>query len=200
LLRQVDIELERLAAEEPAILRLKTVPGVATVVACAFVSVIDDPKRFDHAHQVEAYLGLVPSESTSGRRRLGSITKEGNSYLRSLLVQAAWATLRNPGSSPLKTWVRAVEGRRGKPVAVVALARRLAGILWAIWYEGTVFDSAVVGASAAEGLRRHAEQVGRTAEEMHAQAQAANFVASALAAAKKKTLVSSRGRQKKENV
>jgi transposase len=188
-LREVDLELERLAAEEPAILRLKTVPGVATIVAAAFVSVIDDAKRFDRAHQVEAYVGLVPSEHTSGRRKLGSITKQGNSYLRALLVQAAWSIVRARQSTPLKTWALAVMRRRGKQVGVVALARRLAGVLWAIWYEGTVFEAARIGRASAEGLTGQARQIEATAERLRGQAQAAEFVAAALAGASRKTLL-----------
>jgi transposase len=192
LLIKVDVELERLAEEEPVILRLKTVPGVATVIASAFVSVIDDAKRFDHAHQVEAYLGLVPSEFTSGKRRLGSITKEGNSYLRSLLVQAAWGIWRSRQSSPLKIWALAVARRRGKHVAAVALARRLAGVLWAMWYEGTVFEPGRVGAASAEGLNRQAREIELTAQYLRTQTQSAELVASALAAARQKTLASRR--------
>jgi transposase len=189
LLSKVDVELERLAAEEPAVLRLKTVPGVATIVASAFVAVIDDPKRFQRAHQVEAYLGLVPSENTSGKRRLGSITKQGNSYLRAMLIQAAWCVIRSRQSSPLKTWALAVQRRRGKRIAVVALARRLAGILWAIWYEGTVFEAKRVGQSSAEGLSRQAQTVEATARQLRGQAQSADIVAAALAGAKRKSLL-----------
>jgi len=189
LLQGVDLEIERLAAEEPAILRLKTVPGVATIVASAFVSVIDDPKRFEHAHQVEAYVGLVPSEFTSGRRKLGSITKQGNSYLRSMLVQAAWSIIRSRQSTPLKTWALAVQRRRGKHVAAVALARRLAGVLWAIWYDGSVFEALHVGRASAEGLIHQARSIEFTAEQLRLQAAAAERVAAALELARRKTLV-----------
>src|SRR5262249_16210636 len=87
----VEVRLEQLASQEPVIRLLQTAPGVAAIVAATFVSVIDDAGRFDRAHQVEAYLGLVPSEDSSGdRRRIGSITKHGNGYARAMLVQAAW--------------------------------------------------------------------------------------------------------------
>ena len=189
LLTEVDVELERLATEEPAILRLKTVPGVGTIVASAFVAVIDDPKRFERAHQVEAYVGLVPSENTSGRRKLGSITKQGNSYLRAMLIQAAWGVIRSRQGSSLKTWALAVQRRRGQRIAVVALARRLAGILWAIWYEGTVFEAKRVGQTSAEGLSRQAKTIEATAEHLRGQAQSGDIVAAALAAAKRKSLL-----------
>lgn len=139
-IEKTDEELAALSAKEPVIELLQTVPGVGPIAAASFVSVVDDPKRFKNAHQVQAYVGLVPSENTSGNRRLGSITKQGNSYLRAVLVQAAWAMLRSRKANPLKTWARKVEGRRGKRVAVVALARRVAGMLWAMWRNQRAFE------------------------------------------------------------
>ncbi len=130
----VEVRIEQLCAEEPTIRLLTTVPGVGVIVASAFVSVLDEAGRFHNAHQVEAYLGLVPSERSSGdRRRLGSITKQGNSYMRALLVQAAWRLLcLEKTGDPLARWARVVSERRGNRVAVIALARRLAGVLWAM--------------------------------------------------------------------
>jgi transposase len=156
----VERELEQLCQSEPTVQRLATMHGVSLIVAAAFVSVIDDATRFRRAHQVEAYLGLVPSEkSTGGRQRLGAITKHGNAYLRSLLVQTGWQILRRPSSEPLAAWGKAVRKRRGKAVAVVAVARRIAGILWAMWRRGTVYDPSVVGLTSARGLNVHAQTI-----------------------------------------
>jgi transposase len=152
-----DAKLEELSTREPMIVRLKTAPGVGAVLAAAFVSVVDDAQRFDDAHSLESYLGLVPSEKSSGQRRLGSITKRGNSYLRALLVQGAWSILRMKRSDPLREWARGVMARRGSTVAVVALARRLAGILWAMWRDNTVYEAARVGTMSARGVREHAQ-------------------------------------------
>jgi hypothetical protein len=123
--------------------------------------VIDEANRFRNAHQVESYLGLVPSEdSTGGKRRLGSISKQGNSYLRAMLVQASWLMLRLPGrSDPLQRWALAIAERRGKRIAAVALARRLAGVLWAMWSDGTVYDPELAACSGARGLRRAAKSI-----------------------------------------
>ena len=165
---QVDTILETLCAEEPVILRLTTTPGVGLLVAAAFVSVVDDAKRFHNAHQVGSYLGLVPCEDSSGgrtRHRLGAITKHGNSYLRARLVQAAWALLRTSGDDPLRRWAAAVMERRGKRIAIVALARRLAGVLWAMWRDETVYHAAQVGVAIAHGLERQAQST-----EVHAAA------------------------------
>ena len=101
-------------------------------------------------------MGLVPNENSSGgKRRLGAITKKGNSYLRAVLVQAAWAVLRSSDKSdPLRLWAEAVAARRGKRIAVVALARRLVGVLWAMWRDGTVYDAPHLSNHGARGLRK----------------------------------------------
>jgi transposase len=164
----VERKLEQLCAREPVIQQLCTAPGVSLIVAAAFVSVIDEAHRFRNAHQVESYLGLVPSEdSTGGRQRLGRITKAGNPYLRALLVQAAWAVLRQRNSSdPLRRWGEAIVARRGKRVGVVAVARRLAGVLWAMWRKDTVYDPAVVGRASARGLDAQAQSASTRAQAM----------------------------------
>lgn len=162
----VEGKLRQLCADEPVIKRLTTVPGVGNIVAAAFVSVIDEAKRFRRAHQVEAYLGLVPSEDTSGRRKLGAITKQGNSYVRALLVEAAWCIFRlRDADDPLKRWAENVEKRRGKRTAVVAVARRLAGILWAMWRDGAVYNATKLGNAAAAGLSSHARELSAEAEQ-----------------------------------
>jgi transposase len=155
----VEAKVQQLAAREPVTELLMTAPGVAVVVAASFVSVIDEAKRFTHAHQVESYLGLVPSEDSSGgKRRIGAITKAGNPYLRSLLVQSAWCILRSRNASdPLKTWAEALAQRRGKRIAIIALARRLAGVLWAMWRDGTVYDPTTVGKASARGTVKEAQ-------------------------------------------
>jgi len=152
-----------------------TVPNVNVLIAAVFVSVIDDAHRFANAHQVGAYLGLVPSENSSGdRRRLGAITKQGNSYARATLMQASWGLIRmGRGDDPLQQWAKAVAARRGKFIAAVALARRLAGILWAMWKDDTAYDAARVGSRSAAGLERQAEDIKLRATAMQRAAQKA---------------------------
>jgi transposase len=126
--------------------RLMTVPGVGPLTALRFVAAIDDVTRFENAHQVESYLGLVPGEySSSERQQRLSITKAGPRALRWVLVQAAWALhmrCRKPEAIPLQLWSHRIEQRRGKRTAIIALARKLAGILYALWREGSVYDGA----------------------------------------------------------
>ncbi len=134
--------IEDVTAHDERVQRLRTVPSIGPVTAAAFVATIDDVRRFRRAHQVEAYLGLVPRELSSGEsQRRGRITKAGHARMRWLLVQAAVSILRRrpPQAEALRTWALHIAARRGKHVAVVALARRLAGILYALLRDGSVF-------------------------------------------------------------
>jgi transposase len=137
-----DERIEHLAVQDPRVPRLRSVPSVGPVTAAAFLAAIDDVGRFRHAHQLEAYLGLVPREYSSGEtQRRGPITKAGPSRTRWLLIQAAVSILRRhpPQAEALRTWALRIAARRGKHVAVVALARRVAGILYALLRDGTVY-------------------------------------------------------------
>lgn len=165
-LENVELELAKLCVTEPVIPLLATAPGVGPVVAACFVSVIDEAKRFRCAHHVESYLGLVPSEDSSGgKRRIGAISKKGNKYMRALLIQSAWTILRTADrSDPLRLWAEAVAARRGKPVAAVALARRLVGVLWAMWSKGTAYEAARLAAAGSRGLSQAAQSLEFRAE------------------------------------
>ena len=141
---KVDLEIHALCTsqKDPVVERLASVPGVSLLVAAAFISVIDKADRFDNASQVSSYLGLCPSEnSTGGRRKLGSITKQGNPYARGLLVQAAWCVLRSRDTKDqLVRWAHRTSQRRGRMRAAVAVARRLSRILYSLWKHGTYYD------------------------------------------------------------
>jgi len=133
-------ELQEIAAADPICQRLMTVPGVGPVTAMRFVAAIDDVSRFGGAHAVESYLGLVPGEqSSSDRQRRTGITKAGAAKLRWALVQASWSARRCRPRDPMVIWAGQVELRRGRRVAMVALARKIAGILYALWRDGTIY-------------------------------------------------------------
>jgi transposase len=108
------------------------------------VATLDTAQRFRGAHQVSAYLGLVPREKSSGEKQSkGRITKSGNTRTRWLLVEAAWSLLvraKSVKAKPLQAWAQQIAARRGRRIAVVALARRLAGIFYAMMRDGTEFD------------------------------------------------------------
>src|SRR5271165_5486115 len=109
----------------PEAQRLRTHPGVGALTALAFVLIIGKPDRFECGKQIAAYLGLVPLEDSSGnRRRLGHITKQGNSLLRFLLVEAAQVSVRSLPEWRSKYFHLAM--RRGRKIAKVAMARKLA--------------------------------------------------------------------------
>lgn len=146
-----DIQLKQQVASDPRTQRLCTVPGVGPVTAATFVATVDRVERFAGAHQLEAYLGLVPREYSSGERQCrGRITKAGNGRARWLLVEAAWSIVRyrKPETLVLRLWADRIAARRGKFRAVVALARRLAGILYAMLRDGTVYQPDRLGAGA----------------------------------------------------
>jgi transposase len=151
----LDERLAAIVAADDLTGRLITVPGVGPVTAVAFVVTVDDVRRFSDAHQVESYVGLVPREwSSSEIQRRGQITKAGNTRMRWLLVQAAWCILRRrrkPETAALRDWADRIALRRGRRVAVVALARRLAGILFALWRDNTAYRAAKLQRTIASG-------------------------------------------------
>ena len=121
--------------------RLRSVPGNGLIVATTFRAFVDRHERFGHAGQVSAAIGLVPREESSAERRhRGHMTKAGPRELRRLLIQAAWVCWRHGGSGTFRAWVDRLAARRGRPIAVVALARRLSRIVFAIWRDETTFD------------------------------------------------------------
>ena len=124
-IRQLDEAIERAAQENRRAQLLMTQPGVGPITALAYVLTIGDVNRFQRGKQVASYLGLIPSErSSSNRRRLGSISKQGNSFMRMLLVESA-QTVNRLDEGFRKQYQHRCH-RMAKGVAKVAAARRLA--------------------------------------------------------------------------
>lgn len=118
---------------------LQTVPGVGPITAAAFIAGIGDVSRFASSAHVASYLGLVPSTYDSGdRQRHGTITKEGNPTLRAYLCEAAHQARRI--GNPLNPYYRTLTPKKGLKRAIVAIAHRLARILYQIWKTGNAFD------------------------------------------------------------
>ena len=139
-IKAADQHLAQFAKSHPVCQRLMTIPGVGPVTAVRFLAAIDDPTRFSSAHRVQSYLGLTPGEhSSSDRERRTGITKAGPSALRKTLVQASWSMIRSQPNDPMVRWAMQIALRRGRFVAVVALARKLVGILFAMWRDGTSY-------------------------------------------------------------
>ena len=147
--------IEQEAEKCPEAQRLMTHPGVGALTALAFVLILGKADRFQCGKQVACYLGLVPLEDSSGdRRRLGHITKQGNSLLRFLLVEAAQVTVRS-----LPEWRNKyvhLTLRRGRKIAKVAMARRLAIALYWMWRKGWDYEQMKkFGSHAGQPEHRH---------------------------------------------
>jgi hypothetical protein len=116
-LAAADAGVAALAASDPALRHLDQVHAIGPVTAAAFVATLDDVTRFQGAHQVQAYLGLVPRERSSGERQhREALTKQGSRRVRWLLVEAAWRLRRSrhPAHAALQAWAARIEGRRGE--------------------------------------------------------------------------------------
>jgi len=127
--------LEEEVEKRPVTRQLMTHPGVGSLTALAYELVIGTPDRFHCGKQIASYVGLVPEEKSSGdRRRLGHISKQGNVLLRFLLVEAAQVTVRSQAEWRSKFFHLAM--RRGRKIAKVAMARKLAVHLYWMWRQG----------------------------------------------------------------
>jgi len=134
----VEKQIQALARQTPVVARLQSLPGIGLLNATAMVAFVGNVDRFESARHFASYLGLTPREFSSGlRRNLGRISKRGDVYLRTLLIHGARSVLcranrtKDPGR--LQQWAQEVERRRGHNKAVVALANKLARMVWAIW-------------------------------------------------------------------
>ena len=150
--------IEQEAEKCPQAQRLRTHPGVGALTALAFVLIIGEAERFQCGKQVGCYLGLVPLEDSSGeRRRLGHITKQGNSLLRFLLVEAAQVSSRT-----IPEWRSKyihLTMRRGRKIAKVAMARKLAMRLFWMMRKGWNYQQVIkFGSHAEQPGHRHGVQ------------------------------------------
>jgi transposase len=142
----VEKQLRALAQRTPVVERLQTIPGVGLLTATALVALVGDIERFPTSRHFASYLGLTPREHSSGlRRHLGAISKAGDAYLRTLLIHGARSALlaarRHEQPDRLRRWTLQVHGLRGHNRAAVALANKLARIVWAVWRHDTRFES-----------------------------------------------------------
>jgi transposase len=134
-IHELTCALQQQVKKRPVTRRLMTHPGVGPLTALAFELVIGTPERFHCGKQIASYVGLVPEEKSSGdRRRLGHISEQGNVLLRFLLVEAAQVTVRSQAQWRSKFFPLAM--RRGRKIAKVAMARKLAVHLYWMWRQG----------------------------------------------------------------
>jgi transposase len=147
--REIDAHLEwcdqRIAAhikEDSQVQAAMQIMGIGPVTASAIVATVGDFKQFRNGAQFGAWLGLTPRQNSSGgKNKLGGITKRGDQYLRSLLVQGAKSVVfRGIANNPVTSWAQALRDRSGWQKAVVALANKNARTLWAVLTRGHEFN------------------------------------------------------------
>lgn len=130
---------EALGPFETTMKRLQTVPGVGTITAATYIAVLATPQRFPDSGRVVSYIGLVPSTYDTGDRRChGHITRRGSGELRSMLCEAAHHAARR--QNPLNPYWSRICTKQGYKKAVVAIAHRLARILYQMWRKREAFD------------------------------------------------------------
>jgi transposase len=147
-----DNEFAACARSDADARRLATIPGIGVLNATALVAAIGNGETFARGRDLAAWLGLVPRQvTTGGKPRLVGITKRGNKYLRKLLIHGARSVLPMLAASatPLGGWLQGLLMRMHKNAAVVALANKLARIVWVVLRRGAVFDAAAASSVAA---------------------------------------------------
>jgi transposase len=133
----------------PASKRLMSIPGIGIIGASAIAATVTDPKAFRSGRDLAAWIGLVPrQDSTGGKQKLGPISKQGDRYLRRLLVVGAHAVLRRAKQSPEKyPWLTQLLARRPFKVVAIALANKMARVAWALLAKGGTYRAPVLAAA-----------------------------------------------------
>ena len=130
--------------------RLETIPGIGVVGATAIAATVADPTIFRSGRDFAAWIGLVPrQDSTGGKQKLGPISKQGDRYLRRILVVGAHSVLRRAKQNPEKyLWLTQLLARRPFKVVAVALANKMARMAWALLAHGGTYRAPVLAAAA----------------------------------------------------
>jgi len=138
---KLDEQIAEIVEQDAVCAKLMTMPGVGPQVSLAFTTQLDTPDRFGSSDELASYLALVPGEATTGGHiiRTGTI-KAGPRHLKGLLVQAAWSMWRTRPNDPVVLWARAIGNKRGKRIAIVALARKIATVMWSMWKHDASYD------------------------------------------------------------
>lgn len=139
-IKQIESQLDAIGKNDPVVRRLMTIPGVGLIIATGMVASVPNIYTFQHARQFSAWLGITPKEFSSGNtRRMGSITKKGDPYLRTMLIHGARSALiaaARPSEeqrTDLQRWALELKARSCHNTAAVALANKMARIIWCLW-------------------------------------------------------------------
>ncbi|MEO0812533.1 MAG: IS110 family transposase [Myxococcota bacterium] len=139
-IKEADVEIESLRQSHPVASQLSKLFGVGGIAALYFVSMLDTQERFSDVKAVYSYLGMTPREySSADKRNKYGITKAGPADVRRTLVQSAWVIWQKRPNDPLAVWGQRIAERRGRKVAILAMARKLAGIMYAMWRDGSSY-------------------------------------------------------------
>ncbi len=147
-IQEIERQLAVIGAQDPVVQRLMTIPGVGLIIATAMVASVPHIYAFARGRQFSAWLGITPREFSSGNtRRLGSITKKGDPYLRTLLIHGARSALLSAARKQehqrthLQRWALEIKQRDCHNVAAVALANKMARIIWCVWTRDEEYQS-----------------------------------------------------------
>ncbi|MER8601997.1 IS110 family transposase, partial [Mesorhizobium sp. M1339] len=141
--RELDRQIHAWHRSNEQSLRLETIPGIGPITASAIAATVTDPSLFKSGRQLAAWLGLVPQQNSSGGKdRLGRISKQGDPYIRRLLVVGAHAVLRfsRKGKAAPTRWAAELLAKKPYNVVAVALANKMARIVWALMTTGKCFE------------------------------------------------------------
>jgi transposase len=135
--KKVEAQLKALSKQLPAIAHLLSIPGIGLLTATALVAFLGDVRRFPSGRHLASYLGLTPREFSSGSKRyLGRISKRGDGYLRTLLIHGARSVLHHAQTHKedrLRSWAMNLEKTHPRNKAAVAIANKMARLVWAVW-------------------------------------------------------------------
>jgi transposase len=142
-IKELKGKIQSEAKGDEDMIRLQKIAGVGPVIAYAYVAHVGDGSRFSRLSQVSNYLGFVPRLDYSGTiQRQGHISKRGNGYLRGLLVQAAWSTVRSKSGGALRERYRYITGNGlSKKKTIVSIARRLAELMYSVLKNKTEYET-----------------------------------------------------------
>jgi transposase len=144
-IEDLDAQIAAWHKASPASQRLATIPGIGPLVATAIAATVPDASAFRSGREFAAWLGLAPRQrSTGGKQRLGRISREGDGYIRRLLIIGAQAVLLRSKAAHADPWVQRLVARRPRLVVAVALANKTARVAWAVMTKGQSYRQPAV--------------------------------------------------------
>jgi transposase len=140
---EVDVRIAAWYKASPVSRRLATIPGIGPLIATAIAATVPDPDAFRGGREFAAWLGLVPRQtSTGGKQRLGRISRLGDKYIRQLLIVGAQTVLLRSKAARSNAWIQGLLARRPRLVVAVALANKMARVVWAVMAKGQSYRQA----------------------------------------------------------